>query len=189
MGENISKKALITAFNKIKSHFLALDSKISQNTVKIAELGEILIDIQNKLFKLQISLNEVSSIGNQGVQSINQSLINQSINHLNSHFSPDSKVEALFQNLTNNEFLIFLTIFQSNYITYGQIANKLNLTLSCIRGYVSEMIRKKTPLVKQKLKSRKVILYVDKEFKTLTSEQKLINLYYKNIDPDQTTLI
>lgn len=189
MGKNISKKALINSFNKVKSHFLGIETQISQYMAKLAEIERNLEILKNMLSKTQKPPQEISSIGNKGVQSINQSLINQSITQKNLQVLPDSNIENLFQTLTNKEFLVFLTIFQADYITYIQIAHKLSLTLSCVRGYVSELIRKKIPLIKRKLNNRKVVLSVDREFKTLTSEQKLINLYYKNIDPDQTTLI
>lgn len=197
MGEKISKAALVNSFNKIKSHFLELEAKISQNMAKLDEIAQTLEKYKNQPQespKIELkSPQEISSTGNEGVQSINQSLINQSINHIinqsNPHFLPNFNIETLFQTLTNKEFLIFLTIFQADRITYEQIAQKLSLTLSCVRGYVSELIRKKTPLIKIKLKNRKIILSIIPEFKTLTSEQKLINIYYKNIDPFQTTLM
>lgn len=190
MGGKISKRALINSFKKIKSHFSEFKVQIAKNTAKLEKLEKKLNQILQNLPK---SPQEISSIRNKGVQSINQSLINQSINHINkqsnSHFSPNPKLETLFEQITNKEFLVFLTIFQSQTTTYKQIAAKLSLTLSCVRSYVSELIRKKIPLVKSKLKNRKVILSIPSWFKSLTSEQKLINLYYKNIDPEQTTLI
>jgi DNA-binding NarL/FixJ family response regulator len=193
MGGSISKQALMNSFNKIKSHFLGIEAKISQNMAKLDEIEKTLKLLQElSSHRLNISQKvpqEISSTGNQGVQSINQSLINQSINHINTHFLPNPQLATLFQTLTNKEFLVFLTIFQSDQITYEQIAQKLSLTLSCVRSYVSELLRKKSPLIKYKLKNRKTILSVQKDFKMITSEQKLVNLYYKGIDPTQTTLI
>ncbi len=189
MNKKISKKALIMSFNKIKSHFLELESKISQNTAKLDEIKKTLRLFNNIPISPKKFPQEIFSIRNKGVQSINQSLINQSITNQSLTLQPSFELEKTLQTLTNKEFLVFLTIFQSKSITYTQIAQKLSLTLSCVRSYVSELIRKKIPLIKRKLNNRKVILSVNNEFKKLISEQKLINLYYQNMDPEQTTLI
>lgn len=96
------------------------------------------------------------------------------------------------QTLTNKEFLVFLTIYQLEKelprVTYIDIANKLTLTSGCIRTYITSLIRKKAPLIKSKLNNKLTLLSIDPSFRSLTSEQKLIEMYYQG-DPSQSTLI
>ncbi len=96
-----------------------------------------------------------------------------------------------FQSLTNQEFKVFLTIYQledeRGKATYNDLALKTSLTSGCIRGYVSSLILKGTPIVKTRQKNRQASLTIDNSFRSLGLKGKLINLYYQQ-DPQQTTL-
>lgn len=186
---------------RIKEAFSHVKADISQIKAQLAQIeGKIdkFIEDQAKIdLKPQIFPSETVSTGNEGVYSRTHALFNHSniqpIIHSdtqqNSHFLPNFDIEKLFQALTNKEFLVFLSVFQTERTTYEQIATKLALTSGCVRSYVSSLIKKNAPIIKKKLKNQKVILSIDNNFKTLTSEQKLTNLYYSSVDPDQTTLI
>ena len=101
-------------------------------------------------------------------------------------------LESRFNTLTNQEFLVFLTIYQleedlGRAITYLDISKKLTLTSGCIRGYISSIIRKNLPIIKSKVNNRTITLTINPEFKDLNLKEKLTNLYY-NQDPEQTKL-
>ena len=104
----------------------------------------------------------------------------------------NKNLERKFLSLTKKEFLIFLTIYQleedHKQVTYSNIANHLNLTEGCIRSYVSELIKKGLPVVKEKINNRQAIFKVSPDFKELKLKQKLLDLFYKK-DPLKVKVI
>ncbi|MCD4759738.1 hypothetical protein K8R33_02530 [archaeon] len=124
---------------------------------------------------------------------INHSLINHSTNiHSLNIQSLKKELESKFETLTNQEFLLFLTIYQleedlGRPVTYIDLSTKLTLTLGCIRGYVSSIIRKNLPIIKAKINNRTLTLSINPEFRDLNLKEKLTNLYYSQ-DPEQTKL-
>ena len=140
-----------------------------------------------------------SSTGNEGVQSINQAPINQSINHQSITKTKEMGVSALkneletrFNSLTRQEFLLFLTIYQleedlQRAVNYNDISQKMGLTKSGIRGYISLIMQKGLPLRKKKLHNKSTTLTIDPDFRELGIKQRLFNLFYRQ-DPDQTSL-
>ncbi|MBI2499343.1 hypothetical protein HYV88_03825 [Candidatus Woesearchaeota archaeon] len=101
-------------------------------------------------------------------------------------------VEKGLLTLTKQEFHLFLLIYQleeqGTTVNYTLLEGKLSLTSGCLRGYVSSMISKGAPVMKKRLRNNSIILSINPSFRSLTSTQKLINLYYKSIDPSQTHL-
>ena len=158
--------------------------------------------IDNFSFKQENTFeHKKSSIGNKGVCAFTHSLIHSPFTHLCTHsgtkldesqgltlpsqdISTQIDINHPLQTLTNREFLVFLTIYQLEKelprVTYEVIAKKLSLTSGCIRTYITSLIRKKAPIIKSKLNNKLTILSIDKSFRSLTSEQKLINIYYQN---------
>jgi hypothetical protein len=130
--------------------------------------------------------------------SLDQSLSNQSLSNHSTNIhslniqSLKKELESRFEALTNQEFLVFLTIYQleedfGRPVTYIDLSTKLTLTSGCIRGYVSSIIRKNLPVIKSKINNRTLTLTINPEFRDLNLKEKLTNLYY-NQDPDQTKL-
>lgn len=130
--------------------------------------------------------------------SLNQSLINQSLSNHSTNIhslniqSLKKELESRFETLTNQEFLVFLTIYQleedlGRPVTYIDLSTKLALTSGCLRGYVSSIIHKNLPVIKSKINNRTLTLTINPEFRDLNLKEKLTNLYY-NQDPDQTKL-
>lgn len=199
------------AFSKIKEDITCLKNEL--NTLKNAlEGGSSELQAKNPYNEL---INK-NSTGNKGVYAFIHSFNHSLCTHSNTHsrtysdpFSPTSfekLPETLtfnqkednyikndpFQAFTNKEFLVFLTIYQLEkevpHLTYEVLSKKLTLTCGCIRSYITSLMRKKAPLIKTKLNNKLVLLSIDPVFRSLTSEQKLIDLYYQN-DPHQSTLM
>ncbi len=203
------------AFSKVKGDISLLKQEITGFKALINELISKIENSKKVDNSTVNNQNNKSSTGNKGVYAFTHSFIHSPFTHLNTHSSthsqdfitqpslssvypPDNsqntdKNNILYnlQTLTNKEFLVFLTIYQLekelSRITYNDIAKKLTLTSGCIRSYITSLIRKKAPLIKSKLNNKITILSIDASFRSLTSEQKLINLYYQN-DPHQATL-
>jgi hypothetical protein len=239
MNEDILKKA----FSKVKEDMQVINDRLdrleSQLNVILTNSNQKIASnppnsIENRQYKPQTSQIQQSSSGNEGVQSINHSTINQSINdqssikHEMGQYTPQisnnykenpktnhslstqslstqstnihslnlqslkQELESRFNALTNQEFLIFLTIYQLEEdlrrpVTYNDLSTKLSLTSGCIRGYISALIRKSLPVIKSKINNRTLTLSINPEFRDLNLKEKLTNIYY-NQDPDQTKL-
>lgn len=85
-----------------------------------------------------------------------------------------------FKKLTQKEFLIFSTLYtleeELKNVTYNDLAQHTDLTESSIRDYISRLIHKGIPIIKQKLNNKLTILRIPKELKDLATLDKLSRL-------------
>lgn len=195
------------AFSKVREDIHLLKEELNEYKALIRQLIDK-VSPPNKTQKPLKTNDFSSSTGNEGVYSFIHSFSHSPFTHLNTKTSikstkssnlpltsdnlppPDNPKHPL-QTLTNKEFLVFFTIYQLEKelqkVTYNAVANKLSLTSGCIRSYITSLIRKKAPIIKSKINNKIIILSIDKTFSSLTSEKKLIDLYYQN-DFHQSTL-
>ena len=195
------------AFSKVREDIYSLKKELNEYKALIRQL----IDKVSPHYETQkpLKTNDFSSsTGNEGVYSFSQSFIHSPFTHLNTktplkstkpsnliltsnNLPPQDNLKHPLQTLTNKEFLVFFSIYQLEKelqkVTYNDIANKLSLTPGCIRSYITSLIRKKAPIIKSKINNKIITLSIDKTFSSLTSEKKLIDLYYQN-DSHQSTL-
>lgn len=181
--------------NRLKSDENTLDS-IKKNVEDLSsQIKGFSLDLTN--LKDELYNNNISN-GNKGVlqQSINnQSTINQhsSTQDLPEMMEPLRKeIEEVFESLTNQELNILIALYdiektKGTGATYSEIARKLNITPSYLRGYLSNMILKKAPIDKIKTRNKKILLSINKKFKSFDESTNFIkNLNKKS---GQTTLI
>jgi len=100
---------------------------------------------------------------------------------LNSLDNLKKEIRLKFKAVTNQEMLIFSTIYQleSEFpegIEYRQIALKLKLSESSIRDYVQKLIGKGIPVDKIKLNNKKVLLKIGSKLKNIAPLETLIKL-------------
>ena len=90
------------------------------------------------------------------------------------------EIRHKFKKLTNNEMLIYSTIYQLEELgieaTYDILAEKLTLSEISIRDYVRKIIRKDVPLNKIKQEKNKVIISIPQELKKIASLNTIIQL-------------
>ncbi|MBS3162887.1 HTH domain-containing protein [Candidatus Woesearchaeota archaeon] len=96
-----------------------------------------------------------------------------------------------FFSLTNREFKVFSAIYSLEEqnkapATYQELAQFLDLSSSSIRDYISELIRKGTPIVKEKNRNGMVYVSISKEFRSLNLMSKLLSL--RSLSNDQKSL-
>ncbi len=143
-------------------------------------------------------LNLTFSTGNEGVSTDRQT-DNQTDNstdispeNLNSNMQKVSEalnsldnlkkeIRLKFKHITNQEMLVFSTIYQFeeqeiSEITYKMIAKHLRLSESSIRDYVQRMINKGIPILKTKQNNKKVILSISDKLKKIATLSNIINL-------------
>jgi len=90
------------------------------------------------------------------------------------------EVRIKFKKLTNQEMLIYSTIYQLDQlqleVDYSLIAEKLNLSDTSIRDYVRKIISKGVPLDKTKENNKKILLKIPENFKRVASLNTILEL-------------
>jgi len=197
----IFKEIVRNSFKKARDHMNSLETQIKAQKAEIQAIKTLLEQIkgqripnsteflQEEPSKLEI---QKSSIGNEGVYSLTHSVTHSLTKHINNLNNLEKTLKRAFSRLTRQEFLVFLTIYQLedeiSEVTHSHLAQKLKLTESCIRSYVSSIIRKGLPLTRQKINNKLTILRISTEFRAMNLKQTLTNMFY-DIDPNQTNLL
>ena len=189
------KENVKIAFSKVKEEINNLKLAIKDNNDLLLEISKKLNELEKRMV-ISKSRDEIGlenkeenyiSTGNNGVVvdrrrpsstpiDQQQTLINDLINEL------DQK----FKGLTKRELSVFMTIYQleeeSGFsgVTYRDIANRLKLSLSTTKGYVTSLLYKKMPIERQDLISGKSQFFVKKELRDLAVIKKLIELRGSN---------
>jgi DNA-directed RNA polymerase sigma subunit (sigma70/sigma32) len=102
-----------------------------------------------------------------------------------------ANLNKVFLSLTNREFKVFIAIYtleeqNKSPITYNELAQHLDLSSSSIRDYISELIRKGAPILKEKNRNCQAYVSVSKEFRSLNLMSKLLAL--RSLSNDQKSL-
>jgi len=186
---------------------LKIASTQPQDTSTISHITSILpkTSTDNLALESQKSQNLAFSIGNQGVSTDRQTdrqtdrhiqkfAQTQQIQHqtdkisqlqraseiLESLDSLKKEVRFKFKQLTNQEMLIFMTIYQLEEqglsINYNLLAKKLQLSESSIRDHVGKIIKKGVPLDKIKRDNKKITLSIPPDLKKIASLNTIIQL-------------
>jgi len=99
---------------------------------------------------------------------------------LNSLDELKKEVRFKFKKLTNQEMLIFSTIYQLEeegfIVDYTTISNKLNLSEISIRDYVRKITKKGIPLNKLKENNKKIVFSIPQDLKKIASLNTIFSL-------------
>jgi len=100
---------------------------------------------------------------------------------LNSLDKLKKEIRYKFKNLTNQEMLVFSTIYQleekePEKANYKELSKILKLSESSVRDYVFKLINKGIPIKKKKLNNKKVVLYISNELKKIASLSTILKL-------------
>lgn len=209
----IDEEKIKNSFKKVKEDIDGLNGQLGQFKALLEEIRDNL-KVQKEPLKSEDPASpeedfEPISTGNEGVLS---KQINKQANKQINKQTPQSKqiskqtnipddtrnfgifegLEGTFKSLTRQEFHIFLLIYQLEdeglIPTYNEISIRLPLTLSCLRAHLCSLIKKGAPIIKNRLKNNSITLSIDRDFKSIASQQKLADFYYSITDPNQTKL-
>ena len=142
------------------------------------------IPANNLPLNLQNPQKITFSTGNEGVPADRQT--NQQTNQQTEKSSFDSALDVLnsldslkkdirnkFKRITDQEFLVFSTIYQlseiKGFVDYREVSLKLNLTESSIRDYVGKLIKKGIPVEKTKINNKIIQLSISENLKKIAS--------------------
>jgi len=138
-------------------------------------------------------LNMISSTGNEGVPTDRQTHqqtdrqidyrenpIESASKLLDSLDSLKKDIRLKFKRITDQELLIFSTIYQleeeRGKVEYKDVAIKLNLSESSIRDYVSKLIKKGIPVDKTKINNKTILLTISSNLKKIASLPTILQL-------------
>jgi len=90
------------------------------------------------------------------------------------------EIRLKFKRLTDQEWLIFSTIYQleeeNEYVDYKMLSEKLNLTQSSIRDYVGRIINKGISLDKNKINNKTIHLSISQNLKKIATLSTILQL-------------
>ncbi len=99
---------------------------------------------------------------------------------LSSLDSLKKEIRLKFKRLTNQELLIFSTIYQleeeGNLVDYHMIAEVLALSESSVRDYVQKIINKGIPVDKEKINNKRILLAISPDLKKIASLDTIMQL-------------
>jgi predicted transcriptional regulator len=99
---------------------------------------------------------------------------------LDSLDSLKKEIRLKFKRLTDQEILVFSTIYQLEEeigeVDYKMVSQKLNLTESSIRDYVGRLIKKGIPVDKNKINNKTIHLSISKNLKKVASLPTILQL-------------
>jgi hypothetical protein len=122
------------------------------------------------------------STGNEGVptnkqtnqqtdQHTEKTYFGDALEILNSLDNIKKDIRNKFKRITDQEFLVFSTIYQiseeTGYADYKILSQKLNLTESSIRDYVGRLIKKGIPVEKIKVNNKVIQLSISEKLKKI----------------------
>ena len=106
--------------------------------------------------------------------------INNAAEILDSLDSLKKEIRLKFKRLTDQEFLVFSTLYQIDqdlgYSSYKDISERLNLTESSIRDYIGRLINKGIPIEKNKINNKNIQLNISSNLKKIATLPTIIRL-------------
>ena len=109
-----------------------------------------------------------------------QNSIDNAVNILNSLDNLKKEIRLKFKRLTEQELLIFSTIYQFDeefgFSDYRGISQKLNLSESSIRDYVQRLIKKGIPIEKNKINNKTIQLSISNNLKKIATLPTILQL-------------
>jgi len=160
---------------------------------------------QNKTLDPKNSLNKSFSTGNEGVPTDRQTdrqtdnmpqnyskrplflhyearknSIEDAAQILDSLDSLKKEIRIKFKQLTDQEILVFSTIYQleeeQKPVDYKILAQKLGLTESSIRDYIGRLLKKGIPVEKKKINNKQIQLGISQSLKKIASLSTILQL-------------
>jgi DNA-binding MarR family transcriptional regulator len=113
-------------------------------------------------------------------QTQSQSPIEDAAKMLDSLDSLKKEIRLKFKNLTDQELMVFSTLYQleeeQGPVEYRVLAEKLKLTESSIRDYIRRLLKKGIPVDKTKINNKQIMLSVSQNLKKVASLSTILQL-------------
>jgi predicted transcriptional regulator len=110
----------------------------------------------------------------------NQDSIEDATEILNSLDNIKKEIRLKFKRITEQELLVFSTIYQLDEeqepVDYKILSRRLNLTESSIRDYVQRLIKKGIPVEKKRINNKTIMLSISQNLKKIASLSTILQL-------------
>ncbi len=161
------EKGIRKAFSKVKKEFEDHLDAINENTSEIQSNYELLLKLEAKVDKIENSISEINRFIKQ-------------FKSQNIYFLDDQESNSfIVLPLTNQEKQVFKMMYELEAeglkITYTAIADMMGISTSLAREYISSMIEKGVPVIKNYL-DQKVYLNLEPKFKEIQTKQNIIGI-------------
>jgi len=117
--------------------------------------------------------------GENGVLN-NKNSIENAVKIINSLDNIKKEIRLKFKRLTEQELLVFSTLYQLDeeigYSDYKTLSQKLNLTESSIRDYIGRLVKKGIPIKKNKINNKNIQLSISKNLKKIATLSTILKL-------------
>ena len=116
----------------------------------------------------------------QNKPEIGKNTLDNAVEILSSLDDLKKEVRLKFKRLTEQEILVFSTIYQFDeevgYSDYKSLSQRLNLTESSIRDYVGRLIKKGIPIEKNKINNKQIQLNISANLKKIATLNTILQL-------------
>ncbi|MBU2496468.1 MAG: hypothetical protein KJ767_00210 [Nanoarchaeota archaeon] len=159
-SQEVKPKTPISIGNEGVSALRQQTGNTSAHPVQVRERQEIRKDIQ-EVQRMQET--ETSKTLQENVEKLKKAL------------------KEVFKTLTKQEFYVFSLIYQledelKRPVTYTDLANRTNLTPNSLRDYISKLIVKKVPIIKEKINNRQILLKIAPELRNIETLDNLLKI-------------
>ncbi len=176
--KDLDENKLKIAFFNVKNDIISLKNELELIKAELLKIKE------------EITLKNKSSSGNDGV--VMTSLYHRYDNVISSkhEMSPkkvnedleilDNSLKEFITSLSDREFLIFISIYNleeefNRPITYNDLFGRINLSSFSLRNAMGELLKKKAPIIKQKMHNSIVGFSIKKDFRALRIGDKILS--------------
>ncbi|MEJ2267749.1 MAG: winged helix-turn-helix transcriptional regulator [Nanoarchaeota archaeon] len=175
--ENIkNNKSLNNSTDYIKNNLISTDKQTNRQLFKPLETQYLPFSTGNKGASTDKQTNRQTDKQTQK----NQNSIENAVKILDSLDNIKKEIRIKFKNITEQEFLIFLTLYQideqSGPSNYKVLSQKLNLSESSIRDYIRRLIKKGIPIQKEKINNKIIQLSISNNLKKVVSLSTILQL-------------
>ena len=155
------KEELASSLSNIKEQFQQHLDSINDNTNEIQANYEYLCQLDNKIEKLSQRIDQIQLLLRQVTKS---SLV-------------DEDEEFQVQPLAVKEREVFLVLYAANKqaLSYSEISSSINLTDSLVQQYITNLIEKGVPIIKE-YRLGKPFMRLDEKFKELQAKKNILNI-------------
>lgn len=186
---HILEKMVVKGEEKVTINPLPNNQELPAYTIEIPTNQQI-IPTHFVDFPLNTTSKHPISTGNEGVPTDRQThqqtdrhtenSIENAAEMLRSLDTIKKEIRQKFKKLTEQEWLVFTTIYQfdeeKGHSDYKTLAERLNLTESSIRDYVGKLIKKGIPVDKIKQNNKNIYLNISQSLKQVASLHTIIAL-------------
>jgi hypothetical protein len=171
-----NNKSLNNSTNYIKNNPISTDKQTNRQLFKPLETQYLPFSTGNKGVSTDKQTNRQTDKQTQK----NQNSIENAVKILDSLDNIKKEIRIKFKNITEQEFLIFSTLYQideqSGPSNYKVLSQKLNLSESSIRDYIRRLIKKGIPIQKEKINNKIIQLSISNNLKKVVSLSTILQL-------------